>query len=274
MTTPTYQQTKSEAHLLIVDDEPNIRSALGRALSLLGYKVEEASTGQEALMMLQQAVYDLMVLDLRLPGMDGLEVMARAHQLYPDLLIIVLTGHATLESAIAAVKSEAVDYLQKPASIQEIAETVTRSLEKRAGQVQRQRLVQVVGEALEVLRLGDPSLKVASSPSEAQDILHLHPFKLDRHKRLLMIAAEKAQVLQLTEGETVVLASLMMCPDKVLSCRDLIELGWGYSTHEGEAQNIIRPHVSRLRSKINRVIPASTFIHTVRKRGYVLQTLK
>jgi DNA-binding response OmpR family regulator len=269
---PTYQHTKPDAHLLIVDDEPNIRSALGRALNLLGYTVEEASTGQEALTMLQRASFDLIVLDLRMPGMDGLEVMLRAHQLYPELLIIILTGHATLESAIAAVKSEVVDYLQKPASIQEIAQAVTRSLEKRAGQIQRQRLVQVMGEALEVLRQADQPPNAISIPFEVKDILHLHPLKLDRQKRLLMVAAEGTQTLQLTEGETVVLARLMMCPDKVLSCRDLIELGWGYSTNEREAQNIIRPHVSRLRGKINRVIPASTLIHTVRKRGYVLQT--
>lgn len=270
----TTQQSKPAAHLLIVDDEPNIRSALRRALSLLGYEVEEASTGQEALALLQQAVYDLMVLDLRLPGVDGVEVMTRARQLYPELLIVILTGHASLESAIAAVKSEVIDYLQKPASVHEIAQTVTRSLEKRAEQMQRGRLVQMMGEALEALRVGEYASKAPSTSNDAQDILHLHPFKLDRHKRLLTVAAEKVQVLQLTEGETVVLASLMMCPDKVLSCRNLIELGWGYTTHEREAQNIIRPHISRLRNKINRILPASIFIHTVRKRGYVLQTFK
>lgn len=274
MTVPTYQHNNSTAHLLIVDDEPHIRSALSRALGLMGYHVEEASTGQEALERLQQAVYDLMVLDLHLPGIGGLEVMTRARQLYPELLIVILTGYASLESAIAAVKSEAIDYLQKPARVQEIVQTVTRSLEKRADRIQRERLVQMMGEALEVLRLGDHPPKVVPNPGEAQDILHLHPFKLDRHKRLLAIAAETVQVLQLTEGETVVLASLMMHPDKVLSCRDLMELGWGYSMREGEAQNIIRPHVSRLRSKINKLLPASAFIHTVRKRGYVLQTSK
>jgi DNA-binding response OmpR family regulator len=272
MTTPTYLHPKPDAHLLIVDDEPNIRSALGRALSLLGYTVDEAGTGQEALAMLQRASFDLIVLDLRMPGMDGLEVMLRAHQLYPELLIIILTGHATMESAIAAVKSEAVDYLQKPASIQEIAEAVTRSLEKRAGQIQRRRLVQVMGEALEALRRADQPLSAGSIPADTQNILYLPPLKLDRQKRLLMITGAGTLTLQLTEGETVVLASLMMCPDRVLSCRDLIELGWGYSTNEREAQNIIRPHVSRLRGKINRVIPASSLIHTVRKRGYVLQT--
>lgn len=271
MTTPTYPQTNPGARLLIVDDEPNIRSALGRALNLLGYTVEEASSGPEALLMLEHTKYDLMVLDLRMPGMDGLEVMVRVHQLYPELLIVILTGHATLESAIAAVKSEAVDYLQKPASIQEIAEVVTQSLERRAEQRQQHRLVQMMGEALEVLRPTNHPLAAGAGRSDAKDILALHPFKLDRHKRLLVIAGDQAQTLHLTEGETVVLASLMTCVDQVLSCRDLIQLGWGYSTNEREAQNIIRPHICRLRYKITTVIPRSNFIHTVRKRGYVLQ---
>jgi DNA-binding response OmpR family regulator len=271
---PTYTPTNPGTRLLIVDDEPNIRSSLGRALSLLGYTVAEAATGQEALLMLAKSSYDLMVLDIRMPGLDGIEVMARARQLSPELLIVILTGHATLESAIAAVKSEAIDYLQKPASIQEIAQVVTRSLEKRAGQRQRQRLVEVMGEALEALRQTEHSPAPALTPPDLLDILYLHPLKLDRYKRLLMLTDESAPSLHLTEGETAILACLMMCPDQILSCRDLIEAGWGYSASEKEAQNIIRPHICRLRSKLNTIIPHLTLLHTVRKRGYVLQLLK
>jgi DNA-binding response OmpR family regulator len=272
MVMPTYQPTNSEARLLIVDDEPNIRSAMGRALNLLGYEVEEAGSGPEALRMLERAFYDLMVLDIRMPDMDGIEVMTLARQLYPELLIVILTGHATLESAIAAIKSEAIDYLQKPASIQDIAAVVTQSLEKRVGQRQRQRLVQVMGEALEVLRQTERSVTPTAASLASNDFLHLHPLKLDRHKRLLVVAGEQEQKLSLTEGETVVLASLMMSPDQILSCRDLIQTGWGYSTNEREAQNIIRPHICRLRRKINNLFPHSTLLHTVRKRGYVLQS--
>ncbi|MCK6624883.1 MAG: response regulator transcription factor [Anaerolineae bacterium] len=272
MTPSTYAPTNLGIRLLIVDDEPNIRSSVGRALSLLGYTVAEAAGGQEALLMLTQNVYDLMLLDMRMPpGLDGIEVMARARQLCPELLIVILTGHATLESAIAAVKSEAIDYLQKPASLQEIARVVTRSLEKRAAQRQRQRLVEVMGEALEALRQTEPASAPAMIPPDLLDTLYLHPLTLDRHKRLLMVAGEKTQSLHLTEGETAILASLMMCPDQVLSCRDLIQTGWGYSASEREAQNIVRPHICRLRHKINALIPHAPLLHTVRKRGYVLQ---
>ncbi|NJN93069.1 MAG: response regulator transcription factor [Anaerolineales bacterium] len=272
MLTSTYAPTSLGIRLLIVDDEANIRSSVGRALSLLGYTVEEAASGNEALAMLAQTMYDLMLLDMRMsPGLDGIEVMARARQMCPELLIVILTGHATMESAIAAVKSEAIDYLQKPASLHEIARVVTRSLEKRAGQRQRQRLVEVMGEALEVLRQTEYTSAPSLIPPDLLDTLYLHPLTLDRHKRLLMVAGEQTQVLHLTEGETAILASLMMCPDQILSCRDLIQTGWGYSANEGDAQNIIRPHICRLRRKINALIPNSPLLHTVRKRGYVLQ---
>jgi DNA-binding NtrC family response regulator len=84
--------------------------------------------------MLERTPHDAMVLDIRMPGMDGAEVMSRACQLYPDLRIIVLTGHATLESAIAAVKSHAADYLLKPASVYDIAAAIARALQQRAQQ--------------------------------------------------------------------------------------------------------------------------------------------
>ena len=145
-------QDNPKARLLIVDDEPNIRSSLARALSLLGYFVEEAGSGQEALALLEHTTPDLMVLDMHMPGLDGVEVMHRARQMHPELSIIILTGYATLENAIAAVKLTAADYLRKPASTREIANAVTRTLEKRAKQLRQQRLHQTLREALDVLR--------------------------------------------------------------------------------------------------------------------------
>ena len=266
-----YIQTSSENRLLIVDDELNIRSALGRALRSLDYSVDEASSGEEALLLLERMPYALMVLDMRMqPGLDGMEVMRRAHQLYPDLLIVILTGHATLESAIVAVKSEAVDYLLKPTSLHEIAETVTQALRKHAGQRQRSHLIHLMDEALEVLRHDEaahPTISAPKSPPEA--LLQLHPLTLDRQKRILQIASDEIPTIHLTEGETIVLASLMLFPNEILSCRDLIQVGWGHEMNENEAQGVIRPHVCRLRAKVNMAL-AEPLIHTVRKRGYLL----
>ncbi|MBI1882282.1 MAG: response regulator transcription factor [Chloroflexi bacterium] len=275
MTNQNNTQTNPEIRLLIVDDEPNIRSALGLALRLLGYSVDEASSGEEALSLLGRLPYNLMVLDMRMPGLDGVEVMRRARQLRPDLLIVILTGHATLDSAIAAVKSEAVDYLLKPSSVHEIAETVTRALQKQTGQRQRQQLMQLMGEALEALRHTETSHPAAATAhGMAESVLQFHPLTLDRQKRMLMIAGDEIRTIHLTEGETIVMASLMMYPDQILSCHDLIRVGWGHDMNEREAQGVIRPHVCRLRGKISMFMTEPAPIHTVRKRGYLFSINK
>lgn len=126
-----------KARLLIVDDEPRIRAMLERALNLMGYQAEATGSGSEALTLLAGMPFDLMVLDLHLPGMDGLEVMRRARQRHPDLQIIILTGHPTLESANAAVNLHAADYLIKPASVREIAGAIQQALQRRAKQWRR-----------------------------------------------------------------------------------------------------------------------------------------
>jgi DNA-binding response OmpR family regulator len=269
-------QISPEVRLLIVDDEPNIRSALGLALRLMGYLVDEAGSGEEALLMLEHLPYDLMVLDMRMPGLHGIDVMNRARQLCPELLIVILTGHATLESAIAAVKSEAVDYLLKPVSTHEIGETVTRDVKNQSWKRHRQQQVQILGEALEVLGHTEPATSVGSVSNDTAvgAPLQFASLILDRQKRMLTIDGPESQTLHLTEGETLVLASLMMYTDQVLSCSDLIQAGWGYEMNEQEAQGVIRPHICRLRRKIGEVMARPILIHTVRKRGYVLSSNK
>lgn len=121
----------SDVRLLVVDDEPNIRTPLARALGLRGYLVEEADSGHEALRLLERTPYNLMVLDMHMPGMDGAEVIQHTRRLYPKMLIIILTGYNTLDNAIAAIKGEAVDYLLKPVSMEEILAAVAQALQKR-----------------------------------------------------------------------------------------------------------------------------------------------
>ncbi|HEC35279.1 MAG TPA: response regulator, partial [Anaerolineae bacterium] len=117
----------AQARVLVVDDERRLRSALVSSLSLLGYQVDQAASGQQALEMLRQRSYDLMLLDIRMPGMDGIEVMHRVRQVCPGLVIIVLTGHASLESAITAVKCDAADYLLKPIGLSALADAVANA---------------------------------------------------------------------------------------------------------------------------------------------------
>lgn len=116
--------------ILIVDDEKTIRLALSMALEKLNIPVETAATGEEALEKVAQTGYDLMLLDLRLPGLDGMEVLRQVSQQLPELKVIIITAYGSIDLAVAAMKLGAVDFLQKPFDARQVREMVHRILEK------------------------------------------------------------------------------------------------------------------------------------------------
>jgi DNA-binding response OmpR family regulator len=249
-------------------------NAVARALNLMGYETQEANSGYAALQRLNDQAFDLMILDMRMPEMDGIEVMRRAHQQYPDLFILVLTGHATLESAIAAVKAGAVDYLLKPVAIADIAMAVDTALRSRAGQLQQKYWLRQAGEAVgevwNALRRAEVPLPtpVAAEPA-VERFLQAGSMTLDRSKRLLVISEEPPRIIELSKGEALVLALLMECPDQVLSCRRLVHTAWGYELDERESQSVVRPYIFRLRQKIERDPDHPQVIQTIRGSGYL-----
>jgi two-component system KDP operon response regulator KdpE len=252
--------------VLVVDDEPNVRSALTRSLTLLGYRADAASSGHQALGLLQRTPYDLMVLDLRMPGMGGVEVMQRARQVRSDLLIIVLTGHATLESAIAAIKSHATDYLEKPTSVHDVAAAVAAALQQRAQVLRRQHLLKMMDQTLDALREDEtPDTRVPT----LERFLHVRPVTLDSEKRLIVIGDKPSRSAELTENEMSILAYLMRRPDQVISSRELAHAALGYDVTEHEARTIIRPHIFRLRRKLEADPKEPRLVRTVRGRGYL-----
>jgi DNA-binding response OmpR family regulator len=266
----TLSRDSQAARLLIVDDEPGIRLALVRALGLLGYTVDGAGSGQEALALLERIPYGLMVLDMHMPGIDGVEVMHRARQQCPELLIIVLTGYATIDSAIAAVKLEAVDYLRKPVGIREIADTVTQVLQKQAKQQHRRCLMQAMARALDALReVETPRTAPPNMVTSSKRFVNSSSLTLDRQNRRVAIEDNPVQTLQLTEGETAVLASLMTRPNQALSCRELAHLTWDQNLSESEAESVVRPYIFRLRQKLEANPKSPRLICTVRNQGYL-----
>ncbi len=261
--------------VLVADDEANIRSSLVRALELSGYRAIGVASGKDALAVLDQAVYDVMLLDIKMPGMDGVEVMRRARQAQPDLMILVLTGHATLESAIVAVKTGAVDYLLKPVSVRDITEAIAHALKKQSDQARPKRLLRTILDTLQQAENSSVSVEkfesdTAASPPRADakpSLLRVGALALDPEKRLVVI---DERPIELTEGEITILTLLMKQPDQVLSCRDLTQAAWHYDLEEWEAQALVRPYIFRLRQKIEATPGDPKFIRTVRGRGYLL----
>jgi DNA-binding response OmpR family regulator len=279
-----------QARILVVEDEVMTRKAIVRALNLLGYRANAAGAGSEALEALRTLSYDVMLLDLRMPGIDGVEVMRRVRVSHPNLQVIVFTAYATVESAIEALRAGAVEYLLKPCSIPDIEAAIRRALERRQERLRREHLLEVMSGVLDALQAEtDPERH--APPVQEERFLQYGPIALDLEKRLVIVqgAGEagsggessspddsssppepQRHHAELTANEQALLAYLMRHPETVHSPRQLAQGAMGYDLGGPEAGDIVRPHISRLRKKIEPDPARPRLIITVRGKGYML----
>ncbi len=240
-------ELKPRARVLVVDDEDAARRALAKGLRLLGYQADEAASGAAALRTLAAQPYDALLLDLRMPGIDGVAVMQHTREHYADLIVIILTAYATTESAIAAVRAGASDYLIKPCSIRQVEATLARTLSEY---LPRQ----------------------SSPPPSPKTNIHSGPVTLDLETGNVTVdlpALAYHHQDTLTAHETALLAYLLARPQQICTCRTLVHAALDYhDLTEIEAQQIVRPHICRLRTKIEPPEPAPRLIQTIRGKGY------
>src|SRR5512145_953450 len=116
------------ARILVVDDEVNIRLTLGSMLQRAGYDVTDVANGEEAVELLARQAFDLLLVDLRMPGMDGIQVVQVARERQADVVIIVLTGHGSLDTAIEGLHQGIFDYLLKTTEPTQVVERVKAGL--------------------------------------------------------------------------------------------------------------------------------------------------
>ncbi|MFN8179546.1 MAG: response regulator [bacterium] len=148
--------------ILVIDDEENIRATVEEFLSLNGYRVDTASSGREGLDLLGRNAYDLVVSDLRMPDVDGLAVIEWVHETQPELPVLVMTGHATVESTIRALRLGAYDYLLKPFRLDEIERTIENCLDKRRLERRNTELTEMNTRLKEIERIKDDLLATVS----------------------------------------------------------------------------------------------------------------
>jgi DNA-binding NtrC family response regulator len=116
--------------ILIVDDEKNIRLTLSMALEALGVETESAEDGEEALAKLKEKEFGLILLDLHMPGVDGMEVLRQVREIRPDIRVVIITAYGTVELAVEAMKLGAVDFVQKPFVPEDIRKMVIRVMDR------------------------------------------------------------------------------------------------------------------------------------------------
>ena len=244
-----------KSNILIVDDEPVTRKSLTDILRLEGYNVTSVPNGQAAVEYVRTQHVDLMVVDLRMPGMDGLEVVQVVNQLAPDTEVVLLTAYASTETAIQALRLRIHDYLQKPAPPAQIVSSVKKGLDRRTARMQAK------GGVLD-----------SSDAMEALDSVVLDDgTEVDLSRRQIK---REDLIVNLTPAEGRLLRVLLANESKVFAHRELVLLVQGYDTSQREAPEILRPLVSRLRHKLD-VFPAlSDQIVSVRGTGYVYEGKK
>ncbi len=249
--------------LLIADDEEHTRTALVRAFQLKGYICRGAFNGKDALTILDEENFDLLLLDLRMPEMDGVAVMKAVKKRHPNLIIIVLTAHASLESAITAVKAGAADYLIKPQSINDLDIAIQRALSERAPHIHRDQLISFMQQSLEKLK-EEPVIP----HSEINSSLFID---LDNHQIIIKKNNQQKKV-DLTPDQTRILFYLNENYGKVITCREITLNILGYpDLSEKEAENMVRPHILRIRRKIETNPKDPRILRTIRGCGYVLR---
>jgi signal transduction histidine kinase len=155
---------EAKGRVLVIDDEPGIRIGCRRALSSQGYHVDAAANGTEGLQMLRDALppageeqseaggYDLVLLDIMMPGMSGMETLQRIPAIDPNLVCIVITGYATVELAVRAIKQGAYDFITKPFDVDTLLLAVDQGLEKRQLSLKAQQLATLEAQARELAR--------------------------------------------------------------------------------------------------------------------------
>ena len=136
----------AQGKLLIVDDEFSVRDSLGKWFHEEGYEVGTAESANDALTRMAETRWDAALLDIKMPGTDGIELQRRMHEIDPELTVIMMTGYASVETAVAALKNGAYDYVTKPLDPDDIAHVVKKALSHRRTAQENVRLRETVAE--------------------------------------------------------------------------------------------------------------------------------
>lgn len=234
-----------KSNILVVDDEPIARQSLSDILRLEGYQVTSVANGELAVEHIRQYTVDLIVLDLKMPGMNGMDVVQVTNQISPDTEIILLTAHGSMETAVEALRQRVHDYLFKPASPTQILESVKRGLERR-----------------------EAKMRERQEEEEIQVYTTKDGIEVDLMRRTV---SQADLVESLTPAEGHLLKVFLGNEGKVFSHRELVLLVQGYDVSQREAQEILRPLVSRLRHKLDAFPTLHQRIVSVRGTGYVYE---
>jgi len=254
------------ARILIVDDEPNVCFILQRTLQNEKYLADTATNGREAMAKIGRATYDLILLDLQMQPIPGIQVLQAVHAKDPSTVVIILTGHSTVETAVEALRLGAFDYLMKPVSPDTILQRVREGLAHRSDERRRSHVLQQVDTLSEtLLSLRTESERLQQSPASSRFLIS-GTLTIDLHRRS---AALRGRPLDLTTTEFNILLCLVQQAPQEVSPSQLVNQAMAYDADHAQAAEIMKYHIHQLRRKIGDDPQHPHLIRTVRYRGYL-----
>jgi DNA-binding response OmpR family regulator len=249
--------------ILLIDDDPGLLESLSEVLRQEGYEVSTSSSGEEGLDTLKSESFDLVLLDIRLPGLDGEVVMREIYNYYPETVMIIISGYGSLESAITAIRLGVKDYFIKPYEIEDLLEAISRGLTDKETRARKEVLINQLSTSLDQLK----------------DIEGIRGEKLPTRRVLtlptgIMVDLERREIwrgndrVSLTPTESNLLGIFLDNRARVLSHEELVLLVQGIQVDDEEAPEILRPMISRLRKKLAVFPNTENWIGNVRGIGY------
>ena len=225
----------SPIRVLVVDDEVNLSDLLRMALQNQGWEARTAANGQEALNLVREFAPDILVLDIMMPGIDGMEVLRRVRSAGNDVPVLFLTAKDAVEDRIAGISAGGDDYLTKPFNLEEV-----------------------------VVRLHSMARRHVAAASAADTLLRVGDLTLDEETYEV---ARGGSPIKLTAKEFELLRYLMQNPRRVLSRAQILDQVWSYDF--GGTSSVVEIYISYLRKKID--AGREPLIHTVRGVGYMIK---
>lgn len=269
------------AHILVVEDDDTMRTALTTWLRHAGYQVTHAADGESALNLLPTHAFDIIITDLIMGRVNGIDVLqaAVAQPYRPE--VILLTGHGSLDTSLTALRSRAYDYLLKPCTADEVLACVNGAMQRRSNDQQMRealdKLMSAVGlyradptaKPSDSLPVGEYRLRPPMSHNPSPSLPHQSPmiYRIGD----LLVGPSRHEVsfngrpVHTTPTEYALLRYLAEHNGTVCRCRDIVRHTHGVETNDGDAQALLRSHIHNLRKKVS----PSYFVND-RGTGYML----
>jgi DNA-binding response OmpR family regulator len=262
--------------ILLVDDETAVLHFFQKALQRAGFQVTSVASGEAALQWIARQEFDLALLDLQLQNMSGLEVMEQLQQQWPATPVIIITAHASLETAVTALRQGVHDYLIKPCSIDELQNSVRAGMLRRQQELHRRAMAAHSPSSPTAAPrstthstawLAGAAPAEQSAPAKEQGQFHRsHDLVIDRLRHLVRIGNA---TLDLSPVEFNLLSYLVRESPRVVPAEELVGEIWGSAEVSREAADTLRSHIYHIRLKI-RAKADREIIRTVRGIGYVI----